>query len=86
MTGVQTCALPICIYGDFGWSGAAGAFLAIDRSHRLTLCYVQHLLKAPNRSLRLPIYDFVMADCFGDKVFQQLILKEKYADEIGVAF
>lgn len=37
---------------DFGWGGAAGAYLAIDRDADITLFYVQHLLSSPNHSIR----------------------------------
>lgn len=33
---------------DFGWAGAAGAYLAIDRINDITVYYAQHLLMHPN--------------------------------------
>ncbi len=33
---------------DFGWGGAAGAFLLIDRTHNATMFYAQHVLNSPN--------------------------------------
>ena len=32
---------------DFGWGGAAGAYLAIDRAHELTVFFAQHVLGSP---------------------------------------
>ncbi len=32
---------------DFGWGGAAGAYLAIDRENEFTIFYAQHLLATP---------------------------------------
>ena len=32
---------------DFGWGGAAGAFLAVDIPNGLTLYYAQHMLSSP---------------------------------------
>lgn len=32
---------------DFGWGGAAGAYLAVDRKYDFTLFYVQHLFGSP---------------------------------------
>ncbi len=32
---------------DFGWDGAAGSYLAIDRAHEMTLFYAQHVLCSP---------------------------------------
>ncbi len=32
---------------DFGWDGAAGSYLAIDRKHDMTMFYAQHVLTSP---------------------------------------
>lgn len=40
---------------DFGWGGAAGAYLAIDPEYDLTVFYVQHVLMSPNAPLRSKI-------------------------------
>ncbi len=45
-------------YGDFGWDGAAGAFMAIDIENALTVCYAQHLLADPNNGNRHMVYDY----------------------------
>lgn len=37
---------------DFGWGGAAGAFLMVDRTHGVTAYYAQHVLSSPNGPLR----------------------------------
>ncbi len=34
-------------YTDYGWGGAAGAYLAIDPVYNFTLFYEQHVLKSP---------------------------------------
>ena len=47
---------------DFGWGGAAGAYLAVDLPHGISLYYAQHVLTAPNRELRLKLLDAVLAD------------------------
>lgn len=33
---------------DFGWAGAAGAYLAIDREREISVYYAQHILDHPN--------------------------------------
>lgn len=33
---------------DFGWGGAAGSFLLVDRTHNVTMFYAQHVLSSPN--------------------------------------
>lgn len=37
---------------DFGWGGAAGAYLAVDRSSDMTVFYAQHVLNPPNNEQR----------------------------------
>lgn len=37
---------------DFGWGGAAGAYLAIDLTKDYTVFYVQHVLSSPNGEQR----------------------------------
>ncbi len=45
---------------DFGWSGAAGAYLMIDRENEMTLFYAQQVLGAPVASIRTGIRPVVM--------------------------
>ena len=47
---------------DFGWSGAAGSYLAVDIPHGLSIFHVQHMLLAPNRDLRPKIVEHILAD------------------------
>ncbi len=37
---------------EFGWGGAAGAYLSIDRTNQMTVFYVQHVLNSPNQGIR----------------------------------
>lgn len=49
---------------DYGWGGAAGAYLAIDPVNDLTVFYVQHVLNSPNKLQRtqiLPLIQEVVA-------------------------
>lgn len=52
---------------DFGWGGAAGAFLAVDIPHKITLYHSQHLLSSPNQALRGNIYEAVLSDILGNE-------------------
>ena len=45
---------------DFGWSGSAGAFCAVDKPHDITVCYFQHMTASPNVPLRNEIIDYVL--------------------------
>ncbi len=40
---------------DFGWGGAAGAFLACDKVHDFTVYHAQHLIASPNQAFRINI-------------------------------
>ena len=59
--GVRT-ALPESGKHDFGWGGAAGAYLAIDKVNNLTVFYAQHVVLSPNTSLRPKVYETVLED------------------------
>lgn len=50
---------------DFGWGGAAGAFLAVDPIHNISLFYAQHVLAAPNMALRQMLYSAALEDLEG---------------------
>ena len=47
---------------DYGWGGAAGAFLAVDEVNGITLYYSQHLLSSPNQGVRGQTYTMVLKD------------------------
>lgn len=49
-------------YLDFGWGGAACAFLAVDRENAISLYFGTHLLESPVQGLRSMLYRFVRAD------------------------
>ena len=44
---------------DFGWGGAAGAYLAIDPVNDLTVFYIQHVLNSPNKLQRTQILPLI---------------------------
>lgn len=47
---------------DFGWGGAAGAFLACDKVNDFTVFHVQQVLNSPNQSLRILIPSLIRED------------------------
>ena len=51
---------------DFGWGGAAGAFLLVDRTHNLTAFYAQHVLRSPTGTLREQLASTIIEDFTGD--------------------
>ena len=50
---------------DFGWGGAAGAYVAIDREKGISLFYAQHIRCSRNMSIRWQLMDAVLADLAG---------------------
>lgn len=51
-------------YVDFGWGGAAGAYLAIDVQNSISLYFGAHMLSSPAQGLRSMLYRFVRAELF----------------------
>lgn len=49
---------------DFGWGGAAGAYLAVDIENGITIYYSQHVLTSPNNSLREQLYKKLLEELF----------------------
>lgn len=47
---------------DFGWGGAAGAFLACDLKHDFTLFHAQHIMCSPNQHLRILLPEAIRKD------------------------
>ena len=47
---------------DYGWGGAAGAYLAIDEGNGISLFYAQHLINSPNQGLRGQLYTKLLED------------------------
>ncbi len=50
---------------DFGWGGAAAAYLMVDNKHETTLYYAQHVLGSPNQTMRNEI-PAIIAEEFGE--------------------
>lgn len=59
-------------YIDFGWGGAAGAFLAIDIKNGISIYFATHLLSSPAQGLRLMLYRFVRAELIANSEFEDL--------------
>lgn len=56
-------------YQDFGWGGAAGAFLAVDLEREISLYFGSHLLLSPAQGARSMLYRMVRAElCDKDDV------------------
>ena len=53
------CPLNDNIKTDFGWGGAAGAYLAIDRESQITIYYAQHVTSSPVQPIRSQILPII---------------------------
>ncbi|MBQ2897412.1 MAG: beta-lactamase family protein [Clostridia bacterium] len=67
-------------YIDFGWGGAAGAYLAVDTQNAISIYFATHLLSSPAQGLRSMLYRFVKAELIDNNDFEDLLksLKELY--------
>ena len=68
-------------YTDFGWGGAAGAFLAVDMENGITVYFGSHLLSSPAQGLRAMLYRFVCAELFAndfEDIYQKLESLQEY--------
>ena len=52
---------------DFGWGGAAGAYLSMDEEKDITIFYVQHVLRPQNGSLKKKVREVAYEELFGIK-------------------
>ncbi len=60
------------MYGDFGWGGAAGAFLAIDVQNAISIYFAKHLLSSPAQGMRPMLYRFARAELIDNSEFESL--------------
>lgn len=67
-------------YIDFGWGGAAGAYLAIDVQNAISVYFGTHLLSSPAQGLRSMLYRFVRAELIDNREYESLYkdLKDLY--------
>lgn len=56
------CPMPDGTFADFGWDGAAGAFLAVMPKAEISIFYLQHVLNSPNFSMLPSLVDAVLQD------------------------
>ena len=57
---------------DFGWGGAAGAYLAVDEERNMTIYLAMHMLNSPTQGIKGSIYRFVCAELFGTERTEDL--------------
>lgn len=59
-------------YNDFGWGGAASAFLAVDIENEISIYFGCHLLSSPAQGLRSMLYRFIHAELIDNKEFEDI--------------
>lgn len=59
-------------YVDFGWGGAACAYLAVDVENKISLYFGAHLLSSPVQGLRFMLYRFVRAELIDHRELDDL--------------
>lgn len=59
------CPKGDAIYTDFGWSGAAGACLAVDIENGISMYFALHVLTAPVQGLSAYLFWFIKAELYG---------------------
>ncbi len=57
------------MYIDFGWGGAANAYLAVDVKNEISLYLGAHLLSSPTQGIRSMLYRFVRAELLNKDEF-----------------
>lgn len=67
-------------YNEFGWGGAAGAFLVIDVQNAISIYLATHILSSPAAGLRTKLHRFVRAELFDNSDFESIYkeLKDLY--------
>lgn len=60
----------ICV--DFGWGGAASAYMAVDLKNEITIYFAGHLLSSPAQSLRSKLYRFIRAEIINQDEFEYI--------------
>ena len=65
---------------DFGWGGAACAYLAVDMEKGISMYFSAHLLSSPAQGIRNMLYQFIHAELFDKSELDQIYedLKELY--------
>ena len=59
-------------YVDFGWGGAACAYLAVDVENKISLYFGAHLFSSPVQGLRSMLYRFVRAELIDHRELDDL--------------
>ncbi len=59
-------------YKDYGWGGAAGAYVAIDPENAITLYFAAHQKSSPAQGMRSMLYRFARAEMLDNNEFEDI--------------
>ncbi|MBR5922392.1 MAG: beta-lactamase family protein [Clostridia bacterium] len=62
---------------DFGWGGAANAYLAVDAENEISVYLGAHMLFSPTQGIRNMIFRYVYAELFDNSAFETIEKKLK---------
>ena len=66
------CPMGHPLYPDFGWGGAASAYLAVDRQNDISLYFGTHMLSSPIAGIRSMLYRFARAELIDNSEFDSI--------------
>lgn len=69
------CSKGDSIYTEFGWGGAAGAYLSLDIESGISIYCAMHLLSSPVQEMRSFLYRFIRAELMDNDDFK--LIKEE---------
>ncbi len=71
---------------EFGWGGAACAFLAIDMQNEISIYFGAHLLSSPAQALRSKIYRIVRAELMDNADFDEIFKELKELQDYNLTY
>ena len=74
--GVRCPKSEDAIYTDFGWGGAAGAYLAVNLENEISLYFACHLMNSPVQGIRSMLYRIFMAEHTGNEEDMKAVKSE----------
>lgn len=66
------CQKPGGKFTEFGWGGAAGAYLALDIEKGISIYFGMHILSSLAQGIRSMVYRFVYAELFDENEFEAI--------------
>jgi len=71
---------------DFGWGGAAGAYLAVDIQNEISIYFSTHILSSPAQGVRSMLYRFARAELIDNNEFDDLYKELKKLHDYNLTY